>query len=195
MNTPAVEGMVERECREVSGMVAKARNFSTSVLMALMGVALSSIGIQDARAAQFSLKSLNGSYGCSGTVGAEFTGVARLTADGKGNFTSGSFTVDDEGESCTYALVPGNGSVYTLNADGTGIAHTTWTVGASQMDNDNDVLCSTIQGQTFTGITPFIVEAKASRVEFAGSDPERTGSSFTATDDDSSPFFGSCNKQ
>jgi hypothetical protein len=63
----------------------------------------------------FSTKSLQGTYAATFHGSVDGTGV--VTADGAGNITTGTETVNDGTNSCTGTLT---GS-YTVNADGTGI--------------------------------------------------------------------------
>ncbi|MGH7864839.1 MAG: hypothetical protein ACREQB_07610 [Candidatus Binataceae bacterium] len=111
------------------------------ILLVSLGVFASlPIGAESSFAAGFDNGSVTGSIACVGngsamvdmkgtTVPVPTSALIRLSSDGNGNFTSGTFTGNTAGMVCSYTLA--SGSTYSVKPDGSGTATINWKGGAS----------------------------------------------------------------
>jgi hypothetical protein len=162
------------------------------IYVALLASLAFMLGIGGTAQAKFNASQVGPNYGCLVNIEALESQTMQLNSGKDGHFTSGSMSLNIEGEACFYTLTSGS---YTIDTDdGTGTIVLTWTF-TKDADGDDSAVCALAFGTSFTDHFAYVLESSGKQLDLVSADPTFTGAQFTTTDQGDFVLSGSCHKQ
>jgi hypothetical protein len=162
------------------------------IYVALLASLAFMLSIGGTAQAKFNASQVGPNYGCLVNIEALESQTMQLNSGKDGHFTSGSMSLNIEGEACFYTLTSGS---YTIDTDdGTGTIVLTWTF-TKDADGDDSAVCALAFGTSFTDHFAYVLESSGKQLDLVSADPTFTGAQFTTTDQGDFVLSGSCHKQ